>query len=104
MATIYIKQHDTKGKFVDVLTVNGTVVDLTACVVSFLMKKSGFAIKQPAVVTDAAGAAVEYQPTPDDVANAGKFQQEWEVIFPDGEILTFPNNTWNEVNILKDLG
>jgi hypothetical protein len=102
--TINIKQHDTKGKFVDILMLNGAPIDLTSCIVSFLMKKTGNAIKQLATITDAATGAVEYQPTADDVSNYGEFQQEWEIIFPDGEILTVPNGRYNTVNILKDLG
>ena len=102
--TINIKQHDTKGKFVDILMLNGVPINLAGCVVSFLMKKSGVAIKQPAVIVNSSGGSVEYQPTAADVSKDGKYQQEWEIIFINGEILTVPNNTWNTVNILKDLG
>lgn len=103
--TIYIKRNDTKGKFVDILTINGIPINLTACIVSFLLRKgSSVSVKQLATITDPVSGAVEYQPLPEDVATAGEFQQEWEIIFPDTQILTVPNNTWNIVNILKDLG
>jgi len=108
---ISIKQHDTKGKFTDVLKIDGEPVDLTAATVSFMMKKTGFAFKVPAVITfpDDQGdvtkrGAVEYQPVPENVATKGKFKQEWEAVFNDGSILTFPNNGYNTVNILEDLG
>jgi hypothetical protein len=102
--TINIKQHDTKGKFIDILMLNGAPIPLAGCIVSFLLKKSGVAIKQLATIVDANAGSVEYQPTADDVSKDGKYQQEWEIIFPDTQILTVPNNTWNTVNILKDLG
>jgi hypothetical protein len=47
---------------------------------------------------------VEYQPIPEDMETKGKFKQEWEVVFNDGKILTFPNDGYNTVNILEDLG
>lgn len=158
---ISIKQHDTKGKFTDVLKLDGDLVDLTGAAVNFLLRKTGLAIKQVAVIintdpitsgslvvgrqyeistfvagddfrnvgaasnatgivftatgatpTDwthgssikASNGQVEYQPTADDVATKGKFKQEWEVIFSDTKILTFPNDGYNNVTIWADLG
>ena len=108
---IKIKQHDTKGKFIDLLTIDGAPVDLTDCTVSWLLKKTGLAFKRVAVITFPADQAdptkrglVEYQQIAEDVATKGKFKQEWEVIFPDTEILTFPNDAYNNVEILADLG
>lgn len=103
---ITIKQHDTKGKFTDVLKLDGSAVDLTDCTVKFLMKKTGLAISRAAVITgpDPTAGNVEYQPTPDDVAVKGDFKQEWEVTFPDDSVLTFPNDDYNQIHILADLG
>jgi len=163
---VSIKQHDTKGKFTDLLeaSINGAPVapvDLNGCDASFLMKKTGIAFKRTAAIADTSpmtsgslviarqykivtfvagddfsnvGAAsnasgvtftatgttpttwtngstlqalpgqVEYQPVADDVAIKGLFKQEWEVVFPSGEILTFPNDGYNTVNIWADLG
>ena len=42
-----------------------------------------------------------YHPIPADVANIGKFQQEWEVTYPTNQILTFPNNGYNMVKIMR---
>jgi hypothetical protein len=101
---IKIKQNDTKGKFTDVLLLDGSAVDLTGAAVSFLMKNADLAIKRTAVIASPSTGAVEYQPIAADVAVAGVFRQEWEVIFPGGQILTFPNDSYNSVTILRDLG
>jgi hypothetical protein len=108
---ISIKAHDTKGKFVDTLKIDGEPVDLSGSTVSWLIKKAPIAWKRPAVITypddqadDTKRGAVEYQPIPEDVETKGKFKQEWEVVFNDGKILTFPNDGYNNLNILEDLG
>lgn len=109
MSDIFIKRHDTKGKFTDTLKLNGNPIDLTLCAVSFILKKTGLVIKQTATILqtapppDASAGKVEYQPLPVDVAVKGKYRQEWEVIFPDTEKLTVPNDGWNDVEILEDL-
>jgi len=111
MADVSIKRHDDKVEFADTLKVNGVPVDLTDCTVSFLLKKTGLAIKQAAVIVYPTEQAdpdkrgkVKYHVTPDDVAVKGKYRQEWEVVFTDDEILTFPNDDYNNVEILEDLG
>jgi hypothetical protein len=101
---IAIKRHDTKGKFTDVLKLDGSPVDLTDASVKFLMKKTGLAISQVATIVSPTAGSVEYQPTADDVAAKGDFNQEWEVTFVDGSILTFPNDGYNTVKIWDDLG
>lgn len=110
MSDILIKQGDTKGKFIDTLMLNGAPIDLTGCMVTFLMKKTGLAIRRTATIVqtapppDPSAGKVEYQPTSNDVAVKGKYKQEWEVIFPDTEEITVPNQDWNTVTILEELG
>lgn len=52
MADIVIKRHDTKGKFIDTLKLNGSPIVLVGCAVSFILKKTGLVIKQTAVIID----------------------------------------------------
>lgn len=101
---ITVKQHDTKGKFTDVLTLNNQPIDLTDCDVLFLMKGGKIALATSATVVDPIGGSVEYQPTSTDVATAGRFRQEWQITFPSGEILTVPNDSYNTITIMADLG
>jgi hypothetical protein len=105
--TIITKQHDTKITFVDTPTIDYVVVppgDLAGCSLSFLLKNADGTIelKQPATIE--VDGTFSYDPLPTDVETVGKFQQEWEVVYPSGKILTFPNNGYNIVKIIADLG
>lgn len=105
--TIITKQHDTKITFKDTPTIDGTPVlptDLAGATLSFLLKTmdGAIAIKKAAVINP--DGTFSYDPVPADVAQIGKFQQEWEVVFANGKILTFPNNEYNIVKIIADLG
>jgi hypothetical protein len=109
MTTVITKQHDTKIIFKDTPTIDGVAVSpptFNGATLTFLLKDANlvppFAVKQPAVINP--DGTFQYQPLPTDVANAGDFQQEWEVVYPGGAILTFPNNGWNVVKIISDLG
>ena len=105
MATITIKQHDTKIVFRDTPTIDGVAVpvgDFAGCTLKFLMKYRGVVISHAAVITGA--GLFEYEPVPTDVENLGDWLQEWEVTFPSTKILTFPNGGYNTVKIIADLG
>lgn len=104
MATVNIKQHDTSGLFTDTLTIDGTAINLTDADVFFLLRKPGLIIRQEAEVVTEASGTVKYQVVEADVAITGKFQQEWEIVFSDDTLLTVPNDGYNIVNILHDLG
>ena len=106
--TMVTKQHDTKITFTDSPTINGVPVapgDLAGCTLAFLLKDVDNVIppiKQNAMINS--DGSFSYQPIASDVANVGKFQQEWQVTYPTGQLLTFPNNGYNILKILPDLG
>jgi hypothetical protein len=108
MTTITTKQHDTKITFTDTPTLDGVPIppaNLAGCTVSFLMKISDGSIpgiKKTAVIN--VDGTFSYDPVAGDVATIGKFQQEWEVVYPTSKILTFPNDGYNTVKIIADLG
>jgi hypothetical protein len=107
MTTSTLKQGDTKMTFTDTPTINGVAMtppQLVGCTVYFLMKTfDGATLVRNTGVINPDGT-FSYAVTAGDVANAGKFQQEWDLIFPGGASLTFPNNGYNVVNILPELG
>jgi hypothetical protein len=109
MSTVNIKRGDTKGIFVDTLKLDGVPIDLTGSSLKFLMRRQEKPYKHVTQVAEIVAPIlgdVQYQPVLDDVDTAGVFQQEWEVTFPSGKILTFPNanGAYNTVNITLDLG
>lgn len=103
--TIISKQHDTKITFRDTPTIDDVPIlpaDLAGCTVSFLLKSADVSIKKPAVI--GGDGTFSYDPVAADVQTVGKYQQEWELVYPSGKILTFPNNGYNVVKIIADLG
>jgi hypothetical protein len=103
--TIITKQHDTKITFKDTPTIDDVPIppgDLAGCTVSFLLKSDTLSLKKAAVING--DGTFSYDPVAGDVAAVGKFQQEWELVYPTGKILTFPNNGYNIVKIIADLG
>jgi hypothetical protein len=110
MNPVLIKRNDTKGKFIDTLTLDGVPVNLTGCTIKFLMRRRGRSTGSPetlvrtaAITGDPTQGKVEYQPVAGDVDKEGIFDHEWQVTFVDGKILTVPNQTFNTVEILRDL-
>lgn len=108
---LVIKQNDTKIVFTDTPMLNGVPLDpstLVGCTLAFFMKSTDPAVQPPTVVTGVgtinSDGTFSYTPAPADVANAGKFTQEWEVTYPGGGVLTFPNNGYNVVKILAEIG
>lgn len=116
MATVNIKRGDTKGIFIDTPTINGVEVDLTGSTAKFIMRRRGKVAKvvnQVALIVADPDATdprrtIQYQPILADIDEAGVYEQEWQVTFPSGKILTFPNGPtdgeFNTVNISRDLG
>jgi len=112
-STIVTKAGDTQITFQDSPTINGQPIpmsQLSGCSVFFLMSNANsggtIAIRSPASLSADTNnnGAFSYTPTATDIGTAGKFQQEWELDYPSGKILTFPNNGYNLVKIIADLG
>jgi hypothetical protein len=106
--TIITKQHDTKITFTDSPTIDDVPLPFSStagCTLSFLLKNETKQIKQVAMISDDGGnARYSYDPIATDVDTEGKYKQEWELVYPTGKILTFPNNGYNIVKIIADLG
>jgi len=79
-----------------------TSTELQGCSVSFLLKGDSIALKRAATITPT--AQFQYDATSEDVATAGTFFQEWELVDSSSKILTFPNDGYYQVNIVEDLG
>ena len=106
-----VKQGDTKMIVTDTPTINGvpmTPPQLVGCTVYFVAQSfDGVTVMRNAgtISTDANGnGQFNYQFVAADVAGPGKFHMEWDLIFPGGQSLTFPNSDYNVLNIKPELG
>jgi hypothetical protein len=103
----FIKQNDTspalKATLKDGLD---AAVDLTGASIRFHMRATGETnakVDASAVVEDADNGIVYYNWIPADTDSIGSYEAEFEVTFAGGEIETFPNNRFVEVEITDDI-
>lgn len=91
-----IRQNDTSEALTATLNDSvGTVFSLAGCTVVFSMRSFTTGLVQisraSATIVSAANRQVKYVWVVGDTSIAGEFLAEFEVTFPDGKILTFPN-------------
>jgi hypothetical protein len=105
MASLNIKRHDTRTAIKATLkTPTGNAVDLTDATVKFVMVKYGTTIaNRDADVLDAANGKVAFIFLPEEVTETGAMKAEFEVMYPDGAVETFPNAGYIAINIEADL-
>lgn len=91
---IQMKQNDTRPPTNPTLTRGGTPVDLTlASSVTFKLREIGrqdLKVNSSAVITDAVNGVVEYRWSAGDTDTAGKYHAEYQVLWNDGTVETFP--------------
>jgi hypothetical protein len=100
-----IKRGDNNVRFLFTPKIDGvamTPAQLLNCTVSFLLKGMTAAFKRAAQITPE--AQFLYDAVSADVATAGVFYQEWELVDANGKVLTFPNDGYYQINIVDDLG
>jgi len=99
-----VKADDTAVVFTAILTVDGVPVDLTGAEVLFLIEsEAGQKIQVLAEIVDPLAGSVQYQVTGLLQVLPGRYRQEWQVTFADSGVLTFPNGTYNRLEVLADL-
>lgn len=102
-----IKQHDQLPELVVTLTDAAlSVIDVGGATVRFIMSVKGGenVIDQPANIVDAPGGIVKYVWQEGDTALVGKYNGEFEVLFGDGRVETFPNSRYIQIQVFADLG
>lgn len=86
----------------------GDPVDLTGATVKFVMATSTLprtvAVDSAATLADPVSGVVEYAWAAGDTETPGAFLAEFEVVFADARIQTFPTEGYVEVTIVDDLG
>jgi len=103
----YIKRNDTSPTMRATLKDgNDVVINLTGCSIRFHMRSVGGTTAKAdaaATIVDAEGGTVQYQWVAADTDTLGSFEAEFEVTFQGGEIESFPNNKFIQVEITDDI-
>ena len=103
----FIKQNDTSPALqVTLKDANGSAIDLSASTVRFHMREIGATtakVDASATVSDADNGVVYYAWSAADTDTMGSFEAEFEVTFAGGEVESFPNNRFIQVEITDDI-
>lgn len=81
-------------------------VNLIGTTVRFLMAKrdaAGVAVNEPAVVTDGMSGKIEYRPSDSAMLQAGVFNAEFHVEWPDGRRKIYPSDGYLQITIAPSL-
>ena len=84
---------------------DGTVVDLTGASAVFRMRlKNGeTVVDAPALITDAAAGAVEYQWAVGDTDTVGVYQADFRITLSTGKLLVLPVHSFVTVTVYPDV-
>lgn len=103
----FIKQNDTSPALqVTLKDASGTAIDLSGATVRFHMRQIGAPttkVDASATISDADNGIVYYSWNAVDTNTVGSFEAEFEVTFSGGEIESFPNNRFIQVEITDDI-
>ena len=103
----YIKQGDTSPYLqVTLKDGDGAVVNLTGATAVFSMRRGGSTTvseQSATVVSPATAGVVRYTWGASDTATPGMYEGEFEVTFSGGEIQTYPNAGYIEINVLEQI-
>jgi hypothetical protein len=104
---IQMKQNDTRPATDPTLNRGGTAINLTdAASVTFKLRYFGrkeLKVNSACVITDAVNGKVEYRWQAGDTDTPGKYHAEYEVLWLDGSVETFPTMTPEVCIIWSDL-
>jgi hypothetical protein len=93
-AQFFLPDGETPLDLTSVATVNLAVRPKGSETVSF---------KKPCVIVDAPLGEVEYRWSADDTAEAGEYEYEFEITWPDAEPQTIPTDTYFALVVVDDI-
>jgi len=103
----YIKRGDTSPSILmKCEDGQGNAVDISDASARFHMSRLGSSVAKvdaPASIIDAANGLVRYDWVSDDTDTSGPYWCEVEVSFLNGDVETFPNNSYERIDIKDDL-
>jgi len=103
-----IKKGDTGPPLmVQCIDSNGTPVDLTGSSnLTFRMRNKRTGIIETSAVAEyleIANGKVQYSWTTNDTDNADEYEGEFNVTLSNGQVISFPNNTYIKINIYESV-
>lgn len=106
MADLTIKRHDTWPPLGATLSDENGPIDLTtASQVLVLLKSSSFLVDGTCTIdTPKTNGHVTYAWVAGDTANSGTYEAEFQIDWGSGRIETVPNDSYDTVTIMDDLG
>lgn len=101
-----IKKGDTYPPLTINVTEDGDPIDLTAAdAVKIILKTTaGTALTFTATITNAMGGVIQYAWQAGDTAIVGSYNAEVEIEWAAGQYQTVPNDSYDSVTIMQDLG
>lgn len=100
-----VRTYKTGDQGVTFSTVLGAdEISLAGATARFVMTpKAGGTAITGGMTLDASTRRVIYTFTPGQLATKGTYKAEIEVTFPDGDIITFPDDSYHEIKVMDDL-
>lgn len=106
MATVYLKQNDTKPDLqVTVNDDNGVAVDVTSATIAFHMNTSAGVVKveSAGTIVTAASGIIKYVWAVGDLDTVGTYNAEFQITFSDSSILTTPSKGYLTIVVGAEL-
>jgi len=106
MTVIRMKRNDTLPSLEATLKYSdGTAIDLTGATVKFYMAKPDgtVVINATATIVDAVNGKVRYEWQQGDLSEEGRYHAEFEITFPNGDVLTAPSQGYFIIEVQRDL-
>jgi len=103
---IRLKKNDTQPAIEAALEYeDGTPIDLTGASVRFIMAKTDgtVVVNANATIVDATAGKVRYEWQQGDLSEEGRYNAEFEVTFPNGDVLTAPSQGYFIIEVQRDL-
>jgi len=103
MPDFYMTRGNLLPKITATLKGDSAAVDLTSCTVKFEFEGNGVSKSFAATITDATAGKVEYTWQAADTDVLGLYNAKWEVTFPGGSKLHFPNDKYITFEIVDEV-
>lgn len=103
MTTLQAVEHDVGKLFTDTLLIGEAVPDFTNAVVWCQFSGPAGVKEGQGTIVDAAVGKVSYETKAGDLPVWGIYRQKWELRYPNGDVMSFPDGDFNWLAVLPDV-